>query len=445
MSAEEAAQNLEPDRLSPTISLLEHLYEILDYSRPESAIISTAHLLIKTLTDAEIDHGVARCMVECHKAIAKDIIDRARGNEPVVNFSMIEGLPRLNAALAKAQAEFPAIPKTRTATKRYQDKKTQEWKSFDYHYADLADILMAVSPILGKNGLATTQPFVRRGDNRLYLVTQIRHASGEVLTSAGLRMPDEESVSPQEFGSQHSYWRRYDLSGTIGVAAIEDDDGQFSAKGDHSFETGDRERPAGKGKSRVQGDKDSMKTGDANAGHGNQDSPRAEPSKPAPSTPAPAPIITDEKVPIKLASGTEQIVDWKKLVGRVRNVTGVIEAKNKQKSKYIQVIVEGLGASNRKEEGKDYKPAALFHCFRVTLHECLALAPGEVCEFYFDPAESKGIFYQNIEEVLKIGNRVFVNGKPAETAEPAKPEPEKKAESTASSPTGLFDAQGNLR
>jgi hypothetical protein len=441
MSAEEAAQNLEPDRLSPTISLLEHLYEILDYSRPESAIISTAHLLIQTLTDAEIDHGVARCMVECHKAIAKDIIARAKGDDPIPEPSLRDGLPRLNGALAKAQAEFPLIPKTRTATKRY--KRDDQWKEYTYTYADLADILRTVCPVLGKYGLGIAQPFVRRGNDRLYLITQLRHESGEVLSSAGLIMPNEEVVTPQEFGSQHSYWRRYDLSGTIGVAAIEDDDGQFSAKGDHTFETGDRERPAaaGRGKQRVQADKESMKTGDPNAGHGNQDSPKPA----ATATPAPAPIITDEKVPIKLANGNEQVVDWKKLIGRVRNVTGVIEAKNKKKSKYIQVIVEGLGASNRKEEGKDYKPAALFHCFRVTLHECLALAPGEICEFYFDPAESKGIFYQNIEEVLKIGNRVFVNGKPVETAEPAKPEPEKKAESTASSPTGLFDAQGNLR
>jgi hypothetical protein len=438
---EQEASIGEPDRLGITINELEMMYEVLDYQRPESAILATAQLLIKTLSDEEISHGIARCSVECHKVIARDIIARAKGDDPIPERSLLDGLPRLNGALAQAQMEFPPVPKRQTATKRYQDKKSGDWKEFTYKYADLADILTTVLPILGKHGLAITQPFVRRGQqDRLYLVTQVRHISGEVLTSAGLVMPNEETVSPQEFGSQHSYWRRYDLSGTIGVAAVEDDDGQFSQRSAHEA-TPDSGRTQGKrSASRTDADKESLKTGDPNAGHGNSDSPKPEPRKTAPTTPAPEPKVTDEKVPIVMANGEKQIVDWKRCVGRVQNVTGIIEAKNKQKSKYVQVIVEGLATSNRKEEGKPYVTSKLFHCFRTTLFECLKLSPGELCDFYFDPAENKGMYWQNIEEVLAIGERKFANGKPVEaTAEPKAEE--KKPELEPSSPTGLFDPQ----
>jgi hypothetical protein len=436
---EQEASIGEPDRLGITINELEMMYEVLDYQRPESAILATAQLLIKTLSDEEISHGIARCSVECHKVIARDIIARAKGDDPIPERSLLDGLPRLNAALAKAQMEFPLIPKSREATKRY--KRDDVWKEFTYKYADLADILTTVCPVLGKYGLAVTQPFVRRGNSdRLYLVTQLRHSSGEVLTSAGLIMPNEEVVSPQEFGSQHSYWRRYDLSGTVCVSAIEDDDGQFAARAPRDGTTTSErtDRPATRGRSKTDADKESLKTGDPNAGHGNSDSPKPEPRKTAPTTPAPEPKVTDEKVPIVMANGEKQIVDWKRCVGRVQNVTGIIEAKNKQKSKYVQVVVEGLATSNRKEEGKPYVTSKLFHCFRTTLFDCLKLAPGELCDFYFDPAENKGMYWQNIEEVLAIGERKFANGKPVEaTAEPKAEE--KKPEPEPSSPTGLFD------
>ena len=49
--------------------------------------------------------------------------------------------------IAKAQGEFPAIPKDKTANAG----------TFSYNYADLASILHPVRPVLAKNGLALIQ------------------------------------------------------------------------------------------------------------------------------------------------------------------------------------------------------------------------------------------------------------------------------------------------
>lgn len=427
--SDEVRNESEPDRLGLTIHQLTNLYELLDFQRPESAIVGTAQLLISELNDREIQHGIHRCMLETRRPIAKDILDRAKHDNPVP-VDPLPGLPRLNAALAAAQGMFLPIPKNRTASKRYQSKGSTDWKEFSYNYADLGDILTAITPSLSANNLAISQPFVRLG-GKLFLVTQLRHASGEILTSAGLQMPDEMVVSPQEFGSQHSYWRRYDLTGTVGVSAVEDDDGQFSHRGEKDTATGERNRASRSSvtKADVDKDKSSLRQGDPNRGHGNEQPAAANPD----ATPAPTPIVTEEKLTVRDSAGEEKPVVWKKIVARVKNVTGQITASNKQKSKYHQVIVEGLGTSNKAQEGVAYQPAMLFHCFRPNLFPILSLMAGKVCAFYFDPAEAKGIYYQNIEEVLLIDDAVYANGVAVETPK-VEAKPEAKAENPDAEP-----------
>ena len=59
---------------------------------------------------------------------------------------------QLNEALAKAQGEFPPIPREKTVT-----VKTKTGGSYSFAYAPLDAILSACRPVLAKNGLAITQ------------------------------------------------------------------------------------------------------------------------------------------------------------------------------------------------------------------------------------------------------------------------------------------------
>ena len=119
----------------------------------------------------------------------------------------------LAAALAAAQAAMPAIVKDRVA---------KIGPGREYRYADLATILAIVRPVLGAHGLALTQRTQIRGE-AIVLLTELRHASGEVLDS-------EYPVAAigarhQDMGGALTYARRYALCGLVGIAADEDDDG----------------------------------------------------------------------------------------------------------------------------------------------------------------------------------------------------------------------------
>ncbi len=125
----------------------------------------------------------------------------------------MQGTAEIATALSKAQSEFPAIAKTRTAAAG----------SYSYQYADLADMIRALSPTLGKHGLSVSQLFGFH-EGALCLRSILLHSSGERLESS-LPIP-WEGGRPQELGSFITYARRYSLAALLGVAAEEDDDGQ---------------------------------------------------------------------------------------------------------------------------------------------------------------------------------------------------------------------------
>ena len=119
----------------------------------------------------------------------------------------------LSAALAAAQAVMPTVVKDRVA---------KIGPGREYRYADLATTLATVRPVLGAHGLALTQRTQIRGE-AIVLLTELRHASGEVLDS-------EYPVAAigarhQDMGGALTYARRYALCGLVGIAADEDDDG----------------------------------------------------------------------------------------------------------------------------------------------------------------------------------------------------------------------------
>lgn len=144
-----------------------------------------------------------------------------------------EALPaKLFAALAKAQAEFPAIPKNRTGRIRPKDQSKQ---GYEFKYADLEAIIAATRPALTAHGISVIQ-VVR--DARL--VTILAHESGESIESSLPLGNPGQNVDLKVYGSDMSYLRRYGYQSMVCVAS--DDDLDAEGEGDGAGNS--QQRPA---------------------------------------------------------------------------------------------------------------------------------------------------------------------------------------------------------
>lgn len=129
----------------------------------------------------------------------------------------------LAAALAAFQSELPKLTKDEKAKVKGE---TKDGRSYDrsYGYADLAQIVETVLPILGKHGLSITSKTVL-ADGNLTLEVALLHETGE-REVAQWPLPDPRRGGPQDIGSAMTYGRRYltlALTGTY--PGGEDDDG----------------------------------------------------------------------------------------------------------------------------------------------------------------------------------------------------------------------------
>lgn len=120
----------------------------------------------------------------------------------------------IHKALLAAQSEMPSIPKARTVS----------FSGRSYKYADIADILKIVVPILNKHKVFFSQS-VSGG----LLTTVFTSELGEV-DSSSIPFVFPDNITPQQMGSLLTYYRRYGLCAALGIAADEDDDGQHSSK-----------------------------------------------------------------------------------------------------------------------------------------------------------------------------------------------------------------------
>lgn len=140
-----------------------------------------------------------------------------------------EQTAELVAALAKAQGEFPVIERGRTAT-----VKTKAGGSYKYNYADLADVISAVTPALSKHGLSCSHEcVVTREPLGVDTTFTLTHASGQYKEFAPLWLPCDDFMAPtQAIGSACTYGKRYTLQNGLGIATEEDDDGNAASGND---------------------------------------------------------------------------------------------------------------------------------------------------------------------------------------------------------------------
>lgn len=125
-----------------------------------------------------------------------------------------ESIAALAAALAEAQGEVE------NATKNSQNPHLKN------RYANLAEILNTVRPVLSRHGLAVSQ-HPSYSDGMVHVETIMIHKSGEWMSSTistPVQKPD-----PQGVGSACTYARRYSLAAIVGLSQ-EDDDGHAASK-----------------------------------------------------------------------------------------------------------------------------------------------------------------------------------------------------------------------
>lgn len=126
----------------------------------------------------------------------------------------------LTGALAKAQGQFPAIGKDKTAK-----IQTKAGAAYSYTYADLATILAAIRKPLSDNALAILQPVHVTG-RTVSVTTILAHGSGQWVADV-LDMPIADPTDARSVASAMTYSRRYGLIALLGIAPAdgEDDDG----------------------------------------------------------------------------------------------------------------------------------------------------------------------------------------------------------------------------
>lgn len=125
-----------------------------------------------------------------------------------------ESVETLARALAKAQGEVENANKNAINP------------HFKNHYADLAEIINTVRPVLNKHGLSVVQ-IPGFGDGVVTVDTMLLHESGEWLR--GTSGSPAQKQDPQGVGSAITYLRRYSLAALCGIAQ-EDDDGQAASQ-----------------------------------------------------------------------------------------------------------------------------------------------------------------------------------------------------------------------
>ena len=149
--------------------------------------------------------------------------------------------PELIKALAKAQSQFPDIPKNKTVV-----VTMDSGGKYTFKYADLDSIINATRGPLTENGLAVTQnvaydPTGAKDANngvRMLLYTWIMHSSGQYMRHETPAVFVKAKNANQAMGSMTTYAQRRGMRTALVIATDEDEDGN-SADGNDAKITKD--------------------------------------------------------------------------------------------------------------------------------------------------------------------------------------------------------------
>lgn len=125
----------------------------------------------------------------------------------------------LFAAIARAQSEFPAIPKNQEVEVKKDGRSLYKFK-----YADLTQIIDSTRPCLTKNGISFTQSMVRDDLLGMGFVTRLMHSSGQWCETGFVPAVLSERSGMKDVAGVTTYGKRLSLSQALGVSADEDID-----------------------------------------------------------------------------------------------------------------------------------------------------------------------------------------------------------------------------
>lgn len=151
----------------------------------------------------------------------------------------------LFAALARAKAEIPDIPRNRLA-----HVKMRDGRSYSYSYADLADVLKMCTPALSAHGLAVVQWPDQGSDGGWMVHTMLTHESGASWTPPAWPVKSLKGNSlddAQGFQGAVQMAKRYGLTAALGITTeetVEGDTrlGRDTIQLDDNFDTPDGKR-----------------------------------------------------------------------------------------------------------------------------------------------------------------------------------------------------------
>lgn len=141
-----------------------------------------------------------------------------------------ETIAELAKAMAAAQAEIENASKN-AANPHFRSK-----------YADLAEVLNTVRPVMSKNGISISQ-FPAFDGGIASVETIVMHTSGEWMS--GISSAPVTKQDAQGVGSALTYLRRYSLAAIAGIAQ-EDDDANSAVGGNQRKQQAQQQAPAPK-------------------------------------------------------------------------------------------------------------------------------------------------------------------------------------------------------
>ena len=137
----------------------------------------------------------------------------------------------LMQSIAEVQRNMPAIVKNRTAG---------AGTKFEYKYADLAEVLDKILPLVAAEGITTTGNTVFKEDGHMMVRTFL--TKGEEVLS--IDWPAGHiSMKPQDLGACTTYARRYGISTLLQIASEEDTDGNVSSEAPTKQQAMERRQP----------------------------------------------------------------------------------------------------------------------------------------------------------------------------------------------------------
>lgn len=127
-------------------------------------------------------------------------------------------------ALAKAQGEFPEIPKEKKV--EVHSKPPERKFLYAYYYAELSTIFSHIKSVMAANGLSVVQGIVENPQG-MACVTKLIHSSGQYFeTTTPMILP--EKFDMQGLAGALTFARRYAVMAILGISPESDDDSNGS-------------------------------------------------------------------------------------------------------------------------------------------------------------------------------------------------------------------------